>query len=209
MLRKPAPNRTMEAEWCLVRLDVCPHLNAWVSCLLLNWWNILSHILKLCGFPSKMWSLVNIVRNNCSFVPWQTVPSEGSGVSSEYSSTQNLFIRFKMFVLSWFEQDKWRQERTTRSNVQYVPCPTLRTAELSSCSTSHQNKSMKFSFQPFLYLLVIWLHPPIHTELVQVRSPKTATTGTDKCSHDRRNLCLSLSLVQSRTAGWCYCTRTR
>lgn len=46
--------------------------------------------------------LVNIVRKRCAFVPRQTVPLEGRGVSSECSSTQNLFKRFKYLFCNSF-----------------------------------------------------------------------------------------------------------
>lgn len=58
----PACPRMMgDGGWMMLAYsEVCPHLNAWVSCLLLNWWNILSCILNLlsfvlrfCGFTLK------------------------------------------------------------------------------------------------------------------------------------------------------------
>lgn len=43
-------------------------------------------------------SVVSTVRNNGAFMPWQTSPTQGNGVSSEYSSTQNLFTRSKCLI---------------------------------------------------------------------------------------------------------------
>lgn len=74
---------------------------------------------------------------------------------------------------------------------------------------SKQTQLDKILRPTFVYLLVILWHPPTRTELVVVLSAKAALTGSNKCSQERGSLHLTLTLVQSNTAGWCYHTHTR